>query len=77
MNFDHPEAAIAYRVDYVDRDGRAYVTARQTVEAARALVAEIAADGGQVIRKRIERGNEAASLLRAVSETRVASSETF
>lgn len=68
MNFDHPEGAIAYRIAYVDRHGRSFVTAADTVEAARDLVAEIAADGGHVVKKDVERGHGAAFLLRAVNE---------
>lgn len=64
-------SAVAYRIDYVNRDGRRFVTAVYTPEAGRALVAEIEAEGGRVVEKRIERGAEAAALLHGVYLTKI------
>jgi hypothetical protein len=77
MDFGKADAVIAYRITYVARDGRSFVTAADTVEAARDRVAAIAADCGTVTDKRVEHGYEAAFLLRAVTDAVADSQEVF
>jgi hypothetical protein len=72
MYDERTQHAVAYRIDYVDVDGRALVTAVHTVDQARDLVAEIAARGGRILSKRVERGQEAAHLLCAVRQAEIA-----
>ncbi len=73
----HVDCAIAYLVHYVDLDGRNIATAADTRPKALALIAEIEADGGRILERRVLRGVEADAILRAVRAEAAAAPEVF
>lgn len=68
---------IAYVVEYVDVDGHSRVTAYAVPLDASRAVERVLAHGGHVVSKRVERGADAAALLRAVASTSDDASEVF